>query len=120
MTLDELLQNRYLISVEGNDVASNLKWVLASQTVCIMPEPQTESWLMESRLVPWKHYVPVKSDFSDLINILYYCEMHPEKMKEIIKNANDYMEQFNDQDRETEIIVKVLKQYCDKTNIIFK
>lgn len=120
MTLDELLQNRYLISVEGNDVASNLKWILASQTVCIMPEPQMESWLMESLLVPWKHYVPVKSDFSDLMSVLYYCEQHPNKMKDIIKNANEYMEQFNDQDKETEIITRVLKGYCDKTNIQFK
>lgn len=37
MTVSEMLKYRYLISVEGNDVATNLKWALVSNSVVLMP-----------------------------------------------------------------------------------
>lgn len=115
----ELLENKYLISVEGNDVATNLKWILSSKTVCIMPKPTIESWLMESQLKPWVHYVPVKSDFSDLKAIYSFCKKNPVIMKQIIYNANEYMEQFKNQEEEHKLIMDILKTYCDRTNLMF-
>lgn len=115
--LEKLLEYKYLISVEGNDVASNLKWVLSTKTVCIMPEPTIDSWLMESRLKPWVHYVPVKSDFSDLLSIYKYCESHPDHMEKIMKNAHRYMEQFDT--NEMNLTMEVLRGYCELTNIYF-
>lgn len=115
--MEKMLENKYLISVEGNDVASNLKWILASNTVCIMPQPTIESWLMESRLRPWVHYVPVRSDFSDLLDVYRYCEDNPELMEKVIGNANRYMKQFRG--NEIDLTLDVLKSYCDLTNIYF-
>jgi hypothetical protein len=116
ITIPDMLKNKYLISVEGNDVASNLKWVLSSQSVCIKPPARTVSWLMEDRLVPWVHYVPVRQDFMDLREKLEWCRTHPRKCREIIKAANDYMNRFKlDGD---EIILKVLKGYIDNVRMI--
>ena len=39
MTMAEMLRYRYLISVEGNDVATNLKWAMWSASAVIMPRP---------------------------------------------------------------------------------
>ncbi len=39
--------------LEGNDVASGLKWALLSQSVVMMPPPQHTSWAMEELLQPW-------------------------------------------------------------------
>ena len=33
---------RYALSLEGNDVATNLKWLLASNSVVVMPSPTME------------------------------------------------------------------------------
>jgi len=42
----------------GNDVASGLKWMLASNSVVFMPPPRVETWAMESLLqVFWCHMV---------------------------------------------------------------
>lgn len=119
MTMGEMLECKYLVSVEGNDVASNLKWILASNSVCIMPPPTTESWLMEGRLVPWVHYVPVRHDFGDLAAVRDYCVANEAKMKEIVANANAYMGQFGDPQVEDDIVVGVLKGYCDRTMFVF-
>lgn len=116
--IPDMLKCKFLISVEGNDVATNLKWILSSQSVCIMPEPTMESWLMESKLVPWKHYVPVDKNFEELQDIIDVCKKNPELMKKIVANANEYMKQFSDKYNENSIIVEVLKRYTNLITIV--
>ena len=69
-----MLRYRCLISAEGYDVATNLKWALWSASAVIMPRPTVCSWLMEDRLEPWVHYVPVAPDFSNLTEAVDWCE----------------------------------------------
>jgi len=66
MSMAEQLQSKFLLSLEGNDVASGLKWMLYSNSIVVMPKPTCESWACETFLVPFEHYVPVKHDLSDL------------------------------------------------------
>ena len=49
------MQHKYLLALESNDVATQLKWLLLSGSVVVMPTPTTESWLMEGRLQPFVH-----------------------------------------------------------------
>ena len=49
---------------------------------------------METTLIPNYHYVLLKDDFSDLEEKLLWCETNQSKCKEIIKNANTFMEQL--------------------------
>jgi hypothetical protein len=51
--IDYLLDNKGIIMIEGNDVASGLKWALLSQSVVLMPPPKHTSWAMEELLQPW-------------------------------------------------------------------
>eukprot|EP01084_Bolivina_argentea_P271404 461801_1 len=50
MSIRDLLKYKYLVSIEGNDVASNLNWILMSNSVPFMRKPVRESWLMEGLL----------------------------------------------------------------------
>lgn len=75
MTLRQHLDYKFILSLEGNDVASNLKWVMSSNSLAVMPRPTCETWFMEGRLIPNYHYVEIKPDFriwkSGLIIILH-------------------------------------------------
>jgi hypothetical protein len=51
--IDYLLKYKGIIMIEGNDVASGLKWALLSQSVVLMPPPKHTSWAMEELLQPW-------------------------------------------------------------------
>ena len=51
--LSTMLEYKGIIMIEGNDVASGLKWALLSQSVVLMPEPKHTSWAMEELLLPW-------------------------------------------------------------------
>jgi len=95
LTVDELLKFKYIVSVQGNDVATNLKWALASNSVVLMPPPTRESFILESNLKPWIHYVPLKYDTSDLAEKVMYCELNEEKCKQISQAATAWMRNFS-------------------------
>jgi hypothetical protein len=90
-----MLRYRYLVSAEGYDVATNLNWALWSSSAVIMPRPTVCSWLMEDRLVPWVHYIPVAHDFSNLTDAVDWCEdqRNAGVCKGIGQTGRAYMEQ---------------------------
>jgi|694.fasta_scaffold00860_38 hypothetical protein len=65
-SFDEQLSHKFVLSIEGNDVATNLKWIMASQSLCLMVPPSVESWFLESELIPGVHYVALRPDYADL------------------------------------------------------
>tara|TARA_Y100000816_G_scaffold281925_1_gene257004 strand:- start:2050 stop:2949 length:900 start_codon:yes stop_codon:yes gene_type:complete len=111
--ITQFLQHKYIISVEGNDKDSGLNWKLNSNSVVLMTKPRITSWLMESKLIPDHHYVLLKDDFSDLKEKLDWCNANEERCKEIVKNANAYMDQFKDQKKEEQIEVDLIHAYFD-------
>jgi hypothetical protein len=76
-----------------------------------MPHPRVESWFCESMLKPYVHYVPVKDDFSNLLEIKKWCDKNPKKCKEIIKNANGYVKKFTNEERERLLATYIIETY---------
>ncbi len=115
LTITEHLNYKYILCLEGWDVASNLKWVMSSNSLAVMTKPIYETWFMEGTLVPNYHYVLIKDDYSDLEERLNYYNNHTNEALEIIKNAHIYIEQFKNKKREDLISLLVLKKYFEKT-----
>ncbi len=116
LSLYEHLHFRYIMALEGNDVASNLRWVMSSRSLAVMPQPTCETWFMEERLKPGEHYVEVAPDFSNLESQLDYYSSHPKEANEIADNANRYVSQFRDERRERYIGLLVMQKYFKMTN----
>lgn len=113
MSLYEHLDYKYIMALEGNDVASNLKWVMSSHSLAVMPKPTCETWFMEGQLQGDVHYVEVKDDYSDLHEKLDYYSSHPEAAEEIARNANAYVSQFRDERLERYIALRVMQKYFE-------
>ena len=111
MSLKEQLNYKFILTIEGNDVASNLKWVMSSNSLAFMVKPKYETWFMEGTLIPNHHYVLLKDDYSDLEEKINYYATHEEEAKKIITHANKYVEQFKNQKREDIIALKVVEKY---------
>lgn len=120
MTIGEHLDYKFIMSLEGNDVASNLKWVMSSNCIAVSPRHTCETWFMEGTLKPNYHYIEVKEDFSDLEERLQYYIDHPEEAEAIIQHAHEYVDQFRDLKREKLISLLVLKKYFEITNGRYK
>ena len=115
ISIDEHLDYKFILCIEGFDVASNLKWVMSSNSLAVMPKPTYETWFMEGTLIPDYHYVCIKDDYSDLEERLTYYINHPEEAQAIIDHAHEYVAQFQNKKREDLISLLVLKKYFEKT-----
>lgn len=116
LTLPAHLAYKFILSLEGNDVASNLKWIMSSHSVAIMPRPRYETWFMEGTLKPDYHYIEVKPDFSDLDEKMDYYIQHPDEAQAIVRQANEYVAQFRDEEREDLVSLMTLDKYFNITN----
>ena len=115
MSLKEQLQYKFIVSIEGNDVASNLKWIMSSNSLVFMARPKYETWFMEGTLVPDFHYVLLKDDYSDLEEKVAYYSGHTDEALEIIRNAHRHVDRFRDAEREAIVSLMVLEKYFEKS-----
>ncbi len=115
MTIREQLRYKFILSLEGNDVATNTKWAMSSNSLVFMTKPKYETWFMEGRLLPGHHYVLVKDDYSDLEALVEFYIDHPGEAEAIICNANQYVKQFQTQYVEDWLSLKVLQRYLEKS-----
>lgn len=111
MPRDAMLRHRYQVSVAGYDVASNLKWVLASWSVPLMPRPRVETWCMEGLLEPYVHYVPLLDDTSDLAAQVAWCEAQGDKCRDVAAAGRRWMDMFADPTADRGLEVRVMREF---------
>jgi hypothetical protein len=111
ITIGKHLDFKFILCLEGNDVATNLKWVMSSNSIAVMPKPTYETWFMEGMLIADFHYIEIKKDYSDLEDKLNYYIKHADKALKIIENAHKFIEQFQNKEREKLISLLVLQKY---------
>ncbi len=111
MTIPQQLKYKFICCLEGNDVATNLKWVMSSNSLAVMPRPKYETWFMEGSLIPGYHYVEIKEDYSDLIEKMEYYIARPDEAETIIRHAHEYIRQFKDRRMEKLVSLAVVEKY---------
>lgn len=110
-SIRDQLKYKFILSIEGNDVATSTKWIMSSNSLLFMTKPKFETWLMEGLLISNHHYVLIKDDYSDLEDKVDYYINNTKEAEEIISNANSYMAQFKDSKSEDWLHLKVLERY---------
>merc|ERR1740124_1635814 len=115
MKMNALLSYKVIVSLQGNDVSSGLKWQLYSNSVVLMPPPTRTSWAMEELLEPWVHYVPMHANFSNAEDMVRWVTDHDDKAHEISKRATLFMEDLlyhPDAKKDHELIQKeIVRRY---------
>lgn len=86
-SIEDHVQNKYILIVDGNCIASAHQWVFGSGSVPIMiTHPENNYWF-KRYLKPMVHYVPIQYDLSDLKEKLQWLVDHDEEAKEIARQA---------------------------------
>lgn len=111
LSVHDQLRYRYILSIEGNDVATNLKWIMHSQSVCVMRTPRFETWLMEGLLQADVHYIHLEDDYANLDEKLTFYRNRPAATQKIIANANQWMQPFLNRQLETITQLLVMQKY---------
>ncbi|PID87771.1 MAG: lipopolysaccharide A protein [Bacteroidia bacterium] len=115
LSLKEQIKYKFIFCPEGNDVSTNLKWAMSSNSLCFMPALKSETWFMEGTLQPGVHYVEINNDFSDLEEKILYYSDHNEEAEAIITNAHKHVERFQNPYLEDLLCLKVLENYVLKS-----
>ena len=87
----EMQSYKVILSLEGNDVSSALKWNLLSNSVVLMPPPTKTSWAMEELLEPWVHYIPVHANLSNLEEQIRWVGNNDDFARRIAERATLFM-----------------------------
>lgn len=116
MSVEDQLQYKFIICLEGNDVASNSKWAMSSNSVIITPKMRFETWFMEGALKSGVHYIEVKDDWSDFEEQVNYYLQNPAEAQKIVDNAHKHVAQFQNQEMEDLVCIKTLEKYFSITN----
>ena len=116
MSIKEQLKYKFVLSLEGNDVATNLKWIMSSNSVCIMPRPKYETWFREGTLIPNYHYIEVLDDYSNIKEIFEEYLKNEKECRSIIKNANNFVGEYLNYDQRLMTSRLVVSRYQDLCN----
>lgn len=92
MSMKDQLRYKAIIMIEGNDVASGLKWALMSNSVLMIPLPTLTTWAMEELLEPWVHYIPLNAGLNDTEEKMQWVLDHDSEAQEIAHRGGLWMQ----------------------------
>ena len=113
LSIKQQMQSQFIFSIEGNDVATNLKWIMASNSVPVMAAPEFETWFCEGKLVAGQHFVEILPDYSDLGDVLEYYLERPKLSAEISEESKVFSLQFTDFKRQFSLARHVVERYFE-------
>ncbi|MEM6897357.1 MAG: glycosyl transferase family 90 [Pseudomonadota bacterium] len=105
------MRHRYVLSLEGFDVATNLKWAMCSNSLVLSPRLKYETWFMEGQLIPGVHFAEIAPDGADLDDVVAHFEANPDAAQQIIANAHAWVDKFRDPRRERMLAIHVVARY---------
>jgi hypothetical protein len=86
----QFFQYKYQINMDGTVAAYRLPMLLAGDSVVFKHQSNYyENFYRD--LVPWKHYVPFNLELSDLREKIQYARDHDDEMRQIVKNAQEFI-----------------------------
>lgn len=86
LSLQQQTAYKFIINVEGHTCAFRLSSELVSGSCVLIVDSAWKLWFQPS-LVPYKHYVPVKNDFSNLITQMRWCLDNDQQCKNIAEES---------------------------------
>jgi hypothetical protein len=111
--IDEVdhLTHKYLISMDGN-VSAWVRplWIMASNSVLMFQHKYHQYYY--AALEPWKHFVPLKEDISDIFERFDWLKSHDNEAKQITENANRFLEAAMKPEHVTEDLAFLLNSYA--------
>jgi hypothetical protein len=86
LTKRQQSQYKYVFEIEGNVAAHRIASDMLFGSVPLLVETDYTLWFTHL-LKPYVHYIPLKGDFSDLVEKLYWCHNHDKECHQIANNA---------------------------------
>ena len=109
-TANDLRRHKFLIDIDGNACSFRFLSLLGHGAVVFKVQPNYTEFF-DPFLVPYIHYIPVKSDMSDLVEKLEWAHHHDDEMEKIAIAALNMYELMTENRLWEEWIQQVLSSY---------
>ena len=93
----DAMQYKYLLVDRSGGCSTREFWTLQSNSLIFLLDSPLACWWDEV-LVPWEHYVPLKSDFSDVYEKLEYFKKFDTQALAIVRNMQIQFRELMDQE----------------------
>ncbi len=80
--------HKWIIEIDGNVNSWGFLWKLISGSCILKVESKRKQWFYK-RLIPWTHFVPIKSNLSDLEEKLIWCRTHQNESRIIASQGKN-------------------------------
>lgn len=113
ITIPEHMRHKYQILVDGNSCAySRAYWELFSNSVIMKQQSSHIQWYYKA-LKPNVHYIPVASDFHDLIQVINWARANDEVVFKISQNAQSFANDNLTREDIFHYMYLAFKAYCN-------
>ncbi len=103
---------KYQLLIDGNSCAySRAYWQLFSNCLVLKQSSDAIQWYYRA-LQPYIHYIPVKTDMSDLVDVVQWAIDHDEQAEAISKEAQDFAHKNLSSIRIKQYVYHLLKEYA--------
>ena len=84
---------KYILYIDGYVSAYRLASELSMNSCVLIVESPYKMWF-SNMLVPYKHYIPIKSDLEDLITQIEWCIHNDKKCQKIANEARKFYDKY--------------------------
>lgn len=109
---------KYIIHIDGHVSAFRLSYELNMNSVVLIVKTDWKIWYSDL-LKPYVHYIPIKEDLSDLIDIIKWCRNNDDKCKQISNNAKEFYNKYLNKNGIFDYIQKTLVDLKHKCGTYF-
>ncbi|XP_065846739.1 protein O-glucosyltransferase 2-like isoform X2 [Oscarella lobularis] len=86
----DFFKYKYQINIDGTVAAYRLPYLLAGDAV-VFKQDSSYYEHFYNELEPWVHYIPLKSDLSDVIEKIEWARSHDEEARQIGRNGQQFV-----------------------------
>ena len=109
-------QNKYVLTLAGNDYPSSLRTDLLSGCLVLMPRPFWEcTWFYG--LKPNVHYIPLRADLADLEEKLQWCRDNDGACKEMAEAARAFALEYFEPSLERAVQARMVERLAHMTTL---
>ena len=91
LSMDKILQHKYVLAIEGIESSSDLLWMMFSNSVVFLSDTTYATWAMEDTLEPYVHYIPVHRNMSNVADQVRWAQEHPNECRNIAFRSTMYV-----------------------------
>lgn len=112
-TLNDYEQSfyKYILILEGHFASSSISFRLHMKSCILLQESENKVWFSDL-LIPFKHYVPIRNDLSDLVEKTNWCMKNDKKCEKIALNGYKIIKKILTKKYIFDYMNKILNKNC--------